>query len=122
MIKKTTRGRKPGRIVLAVYKDTDALDFVGIFLNSRHIEDAFGIHNANVGKYLDLKLNELHGLIVVEIDAGKEAIDIEKLREIGKNEALVRRTKSKLLKLNNETILGLSHEQINKINDIVNGK
>lgn len=110
------------RSILCVYKDNEENDFIGAFLNARHIESFLGIHNSNIIKYLKCKINDISGYIVVQVNIENNPINFSQLKNIGMEQVLIRKNKNKLLRLNNESILKLSNESINKIIEIIDEK
>lgn len=114
---KSKRGRT--RRVIVVFKDTDSLDFVGVYLNENHIDAHLNIWSGNINHYLKYKINTLNGYIPVEVQIGDNPLNIESIIDEGKKLALTRFTQNSLLKFNAEDISKLTPDQAKRIHQIM---
>ena len=115
------RGNK--RTILVLFKDkTTSLDYVGLFLNPRHLEDYFDlkVDNSQIGRYLKNEIHTIMDYILVELETGKNPCDSLEIIEKARTLAMVRKQRSFLMHLNNEVVINLSDEKITAINKIIN--
>jgi hypothetical protein len=114
---KSKRGRT--RRVVVVFKDTDSLDFVGVYLNEHHMEAHLDIWNGNISHYMKYKINTLNGYLPVEIEIGDKPLNMETILEEGRKHALNRFTQNALLKFNAKDISKLTPDQAKLIHEIM---
>ena len=117
MEKVEKRGRKT--LLTVIYKDDEALTYVGVYSNPHHVERAIGINNANIGKYIKGTINSLSGYIAVSVDLGDNPITEKYVKSLSINRAKERQDMGRILKMSESELSKLSIDQIRRIQSIL---
>lgn len=108
--------------IICLYREKPELEFAGFFLNLYHIEKSIGINNANVGKYLKEEIHTLSGYIAVKVICENQALSEKWIIEKSLPLAKERMEKTKLLRISDKELAALDHDQIIRIQQIIDEK
>lgn len=115
---KDSRGAK--RIVFPVFKiNGDKLVYQGTCLSKNHAANVIDSYSANIGMYIDMKINKLGDYVVVQLDIEDEYIDSKSAMVKAYEMAKKRFNRSKL-NITIDKIKDLSDDQVEQITSIIN--